>query len=164
MNDADLVRGFEGLGDLARDGKGIVERQGAAGDALREILVLDALHHQGIEAAALLETENLRDVGMVEGRQRLRLALEAHQAIGIAGNRFGQHLQRHVAIELGVAGAIHLAHPAGSEQGDHVVGADAGAGGERHVQQRIIGEEPVAAYEEASISRTMAMNRSMGSS
>ena len=56
MNDALLVRRFQGLGDLPRDGQGLVERhsclprqsaRGAeAGDPLRQILTLDQLHHE----------------------------------------------------------------------------------------------------------------------
>ena len=49
-----------------------------------------------------------RDVGMVERRQRLRLALESHHAIGIGRECGGQHLQGDGAVELGIARAIHL--------------------------------------------------------
>ena len=41
-----------------------------------------------------------------------------------------QHLDRDLASEPRVAGAIHLAHAAGAERGDDLVGAEAGTGGE----------------------------------
>ena len=44
----------------------------------------------------------------------------------------GQHLDRDVAAEAGVAGAVHLAHAAGAERTTDLVGAETGAGGEWH--------------------------------
>ena len=54
----------------------------------------------------------LRDVGMVQRGEHLRLALEAGEAFGIVGERLGQDFDRDVAIELRVARPIHLSHPA----------------------------------------------------
>ena len=50
--------------------------------------------------------------GMVQRREHLRFALKPGEAIGIAGERVGQDLQRDVAIQLRIARAIHLAHAA----------------------------------------------------
>lgn len=47
---------------------------------------------------------------MVQGGQRLRLALEALQPLGVRGHLGRQDLQGHVAAELGVRRAINLAH------------------------------------------------------
>ena len=47
---------------------------------------------------------------MVERRERLCFALEPRQAIGVARKGVGQDLQRNVAIELRVAGAVDLSH------------------------------------------------------
>ena len=52
----------------------------------------------------------MRDVGMVQGGERLRLAREPREPLGIAREELGQHLDGDVAIELRVARAIHLAH------------------------------------------------------
>jgi hypothetical protein len=52
-----------------------------------------------------------------------RLALEALQALAVLDEGGGQDLDRHVAAELGVVGAIDLAHPALAELGgDAIVG------------------------------------------
>jgi hypothetical protein len=41
-----------------------------------------------------------------------RLALEPRHALAIGRERFGQNLQRDLAIQLCVACPIHLSHPA----------------------------------------------------
>ena len=63
---------------------------------------------------------------MVERGQRFRFALEPRDAFGIAGERFGQNLDRDFAIELRVTRAIDLAHPAGTERCDDLVGPEPG--------------------------------------
>ena len=83
MDDAGLVRGFERLGHLLRDRQRLVDRDGAARDALREILALDQLHHERADAGRLFDAVQLRDVRMIERGERLRLALEPHEAIGV---------------------------------------------------------------------------------
>ena len=52
---------------------------------------------------------------MVQRRQRLRFARESRQAIRIAREEIRQDLDRDVAIELRIARAVDLAHPAGAE-------------------------------------------------
>ena len=49
VNHSLLVRRFERLRDLFRDGQRFVERDRAAGDPLREILALDQLHDEGAQ-------------------------------------------------------------------------------------------------------------------
>ena len=70
------------------------------------------------------------DVRMIQRRERLRFALEPREPLGIARERVGQDLDRDVAIELRIAGAIHLAHAPGAKGGQDFVGAEAGAGSE----------------------------------
>ena len=65
---------------------------------------------------------------MVQRGERLRFALEARQPLGIGGEAVRQDLDRDVAIELRVARAIDLAHAAGANDRDDLVGAEAGAG------------------------------------
>ena len=62
---------------------------------------------------------------MAQRGQRLRLALEAGDALRVGGEGGGQDFDRDLAAEHGVAGAIHLAHAALAEQGEDLVGADA---------------------------------------
>ena len=65
VDDPLIVRGFERLRDLLRDGQGFVERQGTARDALREIVAFDELHHQGGHAPAFFEAVDRGDVRMI---------------------------------------------------------------------------------------------------
>ena len=53
------------------------------------------------------------------------------QPVRIARERVGQDFQRHVAIELRVAGAKDLSHTAFANRGDDFVDAEAGTGCER---------------------------------
>ena len=102
-----------------------------AGDPLREVLAVDQLHHE--RARRRLSTPvDLRDVRVIQRRQRARLALEARQPIRIGREQIGQHLDGDVALEPGVARAIHLAHSAGADRRDDLVDADAVTRGKAH--------------------------------
>ena len=92
MDDAGRVRGVEAIGDLARDGERFVHRNGPAREPLAEVFAGDQLHRQRKRALRVLEAVNLRDVWMVQRRQRLRLALEPRDPVGVAGKRYGQIL------------------------------------------------------------------------
>ena len=48
---------------------------GAARDPLRQVLALDELHHERAHTAALFEAVDVRDVGVIERRERLRFAV-----------------------------------------------------------------------------------------
>ena len=72
------------------------------------------------------------DVGMVERGQRLRFALEAHDAIGVCRECNRQDFERDEAVEVGVARAIHLTHAAGTERAQDFMGTEPGARDERH--------------------------------
>jgi hypothetical protein len=48
--------------------------------------------------------------GAIERREQLCLALEARLAVGIREHRLRENLDRHIATEPGIAGAIDLAH------------------------------------------------------
>ena len=90
-----------------------------------QVLALDQFHHERVHAAAIFEAVDLRDVGMVQRGERLRLALEPGEPLGILRERVGQDLDRHVATERRVARAIDLAHAAGAEGGEDFVRAEA---------------------------------------
>jgi len=74
-------------------------------------LIADELEHEGKRAIRLFHPKNRTDVGMVERRQHARFALEAGASIGIADKGGRQDLDRDVAPEPRVAGAIDLAIP-----------------------------------------------------
>ena len=66
---------------------------------------------------------------MVEGAGRARLLLEAPQAVRHRCEKRGrQDLDRDLAAQARVAGAVDLAHAARAEGGEDLVGPEAGAG------------------------------------
>ena len=69
-------------------------------------------------------------MGMIQRGERLRFALETRQAIRVRGERVRQHLDRDLAAEAGVGGAVHLAHAAFADLRGDFVDAEAGAGSE----------------------------------
>ena len=106
---------------------------GTVRDPVRQRRTVDQFHHQCVDThGGVLEPVDLRDVRMIERREKLRLALEAGAAVGVARHRVRQYLQRDVAIESGVSGAINLAHSARTDGREHFVRADATADGEWH--------------------------------
>ena len=142
MDDAAARARGQRVGDLARHRQRLVERQRALGDALGEGRPLDQLDDQAPAPARVLQAVDRPDVRMIEGGQHLRLAPEARQALGVGAVELGEDLQRDVAVELGVARPVDLAHAAGAERRLDLVGAEAGAGGEGHggISQR---EQPL---------------------
>ena len=95
-------------------------------------LALEQLRHDVEPVALLAGVVDRDDVGVRERRDRLRLGLEAGERVGVVDEVLGQHLDRHVALEAGVARAVHLAHAAGAERRQDLVRAETGPGREGH--------------------------------
>ena len=78
---------------------------------------------------------------VIERGQQPRLALEPREPLAVRGKPDGQDLNRHVPVELRIAGAIHLTHPADAQQRANFVAADSlpdeGSVRALRVQQRI---------------------------
>jgi hypothetical protein len=55
----------------------------------------------------------------------LRLALESRQALRVARELIRQDLQRDFAVQSGIPCAVHIAHAAGAENGNDIVGTEA---------------------------------------
>ena len=53
--------------------------------------------------------------GWLSEASTLRLALEPREPIGVGGEVLGQQLERDLAAQLRVRGAVDLAHAAGAE-------------------------------------------------
>ena len=64
------------------------------------------------------------NMGMVEGGDGARLALEAFASLGILCDSTWQDLDRHSAIQPAIAGAIDLTHPTSPEQRFELIGAE----------------------------------------
>ncbi len=64
---------------------------------------------------------------MVELGQELRFAFEALEAFVVLDEGGGQNFDRDIAFELGVPGAVDLAHPAFAQLGGDLVRAEPGS-------------------------------------
>ena len=69
---------------------------------------------------------------MTERCQKLCFPAEAREPLAVVCEGRWQNLQRDVAIELRVAGAVDLAHAARANQRDDLIRAETGTGRERH--------------------------------
>ena len=96
------------------------------GDDAVEGLTLDELHGQEVDAAASSTEWSVTIFGWLSAATAPGLALEAGQAIRLGRHLGGQHLERHVATELGVGGAVDLAHAAGADRGGDPVVCEVG--------------------------------------
>ena len=67
--------------------------------------------------ACRLEAVEVGDRRVVERGEQPGLALEAGEPLGIGGEGLGQPLERHLAPELRVGGAVDLAHAARADRG-----------------------------------------------
>ena len=127
MHDAALVRGRQRVGERHGDLEEPRERKAARREERVEGFALDQLHREEPAAAVLLDRVDGDDVGVVQRGERARLALEAGQALGVLRHRRREHLDRDVAPELRVRGAVHLAHPARADGGGDAVVTEAAA-------------------------------------
>ena len=64
MDDALLVRHFQGMGDLVGNRERLGERDRPTRDPPREILSLDELHDDGVDTLGVFQSVNDRDVRM----------------------------------------------------------------------------------------------------
>ena len=132
MDDALLMCGLQGLGDLCCDGERLVNGNSALHDTVGECWALDQLHHKGRRSRGALDSVDRRDVGMIQRSERFRLTVESGQTFGIPCHGFRQHLDGHLTREVGVRRSIHFAHSALADQGGDLVGAEAGAKRQSH--------------------------------
>jgi len=137
VDDSVFVGFFEPFRDLLRDSERLVNGNGAALQPFGKVFAFNQLHGQEVRSRAVrkrraLEAVDVRDVGLVERSEQFRLAFESGQAFGVPSHFGGQHLDRHVAAELRVGGAVHLAHPARADGGGDLVGSEARSRRESH--------------------------------
>src|SRR5262245_47947101 len=122
MHDALFVCGFECVRDLARYRQCFFHWNGALTDAIRERRPLNQFHDE-IIGANIKERTN---VGMSQGRDSARFPFESF-AETLAGK-----LDRDLAAQPRVGGAIHLAHPANTKLAGDLVRTDVCAWAECH--------------------------------
>ena len=132
MHEPSLVRRRQRVDDLCGDVERFRNRQRPLGEPCVQRLAFDELEHEKPGSVALLESVDLRDVGVVQRGQHARLALETRQMLGLPREGSGDELDGDVSLEPRVAGPVHLAHSARAEEAQDLVGAEPGARGESH--------------------------------
>jgi hypothetical protein len=145
VDDPFLVRRLERFGDLPRDRQSLAHRQRAAPQALGEVLALHELEDEERRALGLLDAVDGGDARVVERGEQLRLAPEAGEALRVAGHLGREHLDRHVARELRVGGAVDLAHPTRADRGGDTVVRERAADQARYppnVQESSVRDSP----------------------
>jgi hypothetical protein len=125
MHDLPAVRGFERIGDLACDAERLVGRNRALGDAVGERRSVHELHDDDRVAAGLVESVDVRDVGVIQRGEDLGFALEARDAVLVVGESLRQDLDGHVSLEARIGRPVDLAHAAGADTVDDLVRAEA---------------------------------------
>jgi hypothetical protein len=132
MHDARLVRARERVGHLARLREQPAQGSRAFGELLAKRPALHELHDHVGSVSLPADLVDRHDVGMVQGRGGPRLLLETREPFAIGRELGGQDLDRHLASETRVACPVDLAHAAGAQRGEHLVGAEARSRGECH--------------------------------
>jgi hypothetical protein len=118
---------FEGVGNLGAHPHRLLRGERTLAEAVGEGLALKELHHEVVGPVLLPHVEQGADVGMVEGRDRPRLTLEALAELGVVGERFGEDLHRDVAGEAAVPRPVDLPHASRPQGSENLVGAEAAA-------------------------------------
>ena len=90
---------------------------------VRQRLARNQLHDDEGGLAVAVEIVNLRDVGMVEARQRAGFLTQRVSGLRVQSFlcRRGQDLDGDIAVEVLVAGAIHLPHAAGANDSEQTI-------------------------------------------
>jgi len=104
------VGGVESVGNLDTHFQQLFQLERPALDLVSESRAVQILHGDEGLPLLLADVVDRANVGMVQGRSRLGLALEAGQGLGVAGNVIRQELERDKAVQPGVFGFVDDAH------------------------------------------------------
>jgi hypothetical protein len=91
-----------------------------------------------VRAIRGLDLVNRDDVRVIEGGGGLGLLYEPATALLVGHSISREHLDRYVPTQTRISGAVHLAHPAGADEGPDLVRPECRTGRERHLIGAII--------------------------
>jgi len=126
------VCGFQRIGHVVREAQGTPERERARVQHLPDRLARHQLHDEDADVFHRFEAVDRSDVGMIERRQQLRLALETRHAFMIPSKFLRQNFEGHLATEPRVACPPDLAHATGAEEIENLVRTEIRSRGEAH--------------------------------
>jgi hypothetical protein len=122
VDDAAFVRRGQSIGERHGDLEEPGERKAAGRREHVQGASRDELHRQQPHSVRFLDGIDRDDVGVIDGRERPRLAFESGQPLGISGNGIRQDLDRDVTMELRVFRPVHLSHAPSAERREDLVG------------------------------------------
>jgi hypothetical protein len=118
------VGGVERRRDLLDDVHRAFGLQRAGSQERVQVDAVDEPHGDVEASVDLADVVDRHDVRVVESRGDAGFAAEPLVEVGVLGVVGKQHLQRHHAVDCGVVGAPHLAHPATAQQINQLVAAE----------------------------------------
>jgi hypothetical protein len=96
--------------------RGLIERQRSSGEARRERLALQVLHHEEAAAVVLPDIVQRPDMRVIELRDGARLALEALIALAVGDELSGQNFYGDRSVQSRVARSVHFTHAARADE------------------------------------------------
>src|SRR5262245_23725971 len=132
MDDAPAMGRIQSGSDIRSDAQHLIQWQGTLHQPVGQRLPFDLLHHQEEDPFLAADVVQRADVGMVQRGDALGFPLEAGAELLILGKTLGTNLDGHFPIQASIPGAPHLAHAAGTQRADDLVGAQPRAGSEAH--------------------------------
>ena len=121
MDDPFRMRGVQRVRNLNGQAKQNIGLDGFGGDTMLQRHAVQKFHGDEGLTVVLIDFINGADIGMVQGRGRLRLALEAGQGLGIFGDFIGQELQGDKPVQGNVLGLVDHTHPSAADFLDNAV-------------------------------------------
>src|SRR5262245_33717071 len=112
MDYAFLVCSLQRFADAPGYVQRFIHRNSATTETLRERVALDEFEDEIAGTVGFLDIVDRSNVRMIQRSEQFRLALKPARAIRISREFFGKYLYRHFALQLQIAGAIHLSHAA----------------------------------------------------
>ena len=115
----------QSIADLDRDFERARQFQGMTANQFADIATGNKLHHDKMQAIKFGQIMNCADVGMIQGRGQLGLALKAF-AINLVNRKLGRkQLEGYGAVEFGIEGLIDRALAALAKFSENFVLPDA---------------------------------------
>src|SRR5581483_695466 len=155
MDDALLVRGGETGGDLLAVLHRLADRDARRARGVAELfaqsLAVEELHDEIGGAIVRSELVDGDEVRVVERARGARLLFEAAQAIGVARDVGGEHFDRDVAADAGVARTEDFPHASRADAGGDLIRADATPGRQGHKAAPSLVGDPAIMHERSDL-------------
>ncbi len=144
VHDLLLVRSRQARRHLRRDLEHAAHQHPLAGQRVAHLLAANQLHRDVGAPVDLADLVNDRDVRMLERGGGLRLLDEAPTPIGVVRQIVGQDLERDIAIQPRVGGAVDNAHAAAADLFSDTVVPEEASGDIHELAERILARRNLA--------------------